>query len=308
MATQFTQGTSSYGAWTQYGYRVGPTASPGSSRQAFANAFGLGMPYGSLFTYSITPVANVAQNIAPQLTLSATPGWVPMNTAPVEGDKAVSFFYGWSAVPYGETPDQTPTQTNAQGILALQLQYPCCLGWSTNATVDSYVTFFGYDWYGQSMQEKVNINTQTQTSSAFYGVVGIWSDAAAEGSTFSVGTTQTYGLPYLLKSSTQVVAYAESVNLPETWASNFVGGQTLVTETSGDVRGLFSANITPTGTVPYTATYFVDGGNTWNAITAAFSRGNNPSQTPWAPTLQQDAPALRDLIGPAPFYFGQLTS
>lgn len=314
MNNTLTQGLNNIGSWTQYGYRVGPVAVNAKQRGGAANLYGQGMPYSPIFTYSLIPGSIGTNNILATTTLDEIPGWLQLPTSTVVGDYVVTPYYAPAVNLTAPSTPQLPLQSNNLGTLALQLQYPAVLQFTSDVSAPVYITVFGYDWYGQPIQNKLTLTDGTVTTpSAFYGVTGIWNygGANAVGMTVSGQSTATYGLPYALHGVHQTIAFGFSgvtpPPVPISPLTMFTAwSPTSTSATSGDVRGLVtlpSPNI-PDDTSEIVATYFVAGANAWQAVTNKIANGGNPSGLPWPQGPIESVPQLADLIGPVPFYTG----
>jgi len=318
MTIFFTQSPASLGSWTYTGMRVGPSDGPAGGRRGQLLQYGSGFPYAPVFSYSFVPAALVPGNITgtSATAVSATPGWVPLVTAPVAGDSVVTPYYGNVWTPSSaRTNGTSPSQRQNSQTLALQFQSPCRIQMESSASPNSVkFTVFGYDWYGQPVQALLNAEAggSPTSSPTFYGITGIWcwggEDAA--GTTVQFSTTQYYGLPYKLENVCDLIRFgagdvtdAAMVNpLNNVAEAGGAGGQiTGVT----DVRGVIlpQEDFEPDNVKKITLTYFVKGANSaWESVESAISGGKNPSGMAWSHTVRP--PNLNNLFGFSPFYVG----
>jgi len=291
------------GGWSANGCRLGPTPGMFRERPELGN-YGDGMPYGALYSYVIKPLSLVVGNVVSETTLTNEAQWVPLNTEAVLTDEVVTFYYGDGPIPYGSSPSDLPPQMQNGQILTLQFQYPCCLTVtaSDDLGTDTFV-IFGYDGYGNPMQVGTTAGSDT-TTAAFYGVTGVWYDGTlAEDATVTISTSQTYGLPFCLASTTQIVQYSETGAWPGVVPGvAFVPANTPSASEVPDVRGTVTA-VTVDGSTESVTTYYVEGGDPQQAVIYQTSLGGNPSGLP-SSFVSGSPLVFSNLIGELPFYVG----
>ena len=323
-STSLTSGANDFGAWTQNGWRVGPVGASSKEYRGITIDYGNGMPYSPIFTYSFDPDPTTSPgkicNNAP--IAGATGQWLEINDSTTT-DISTWPYYGTWYIPQGPTlADGGPTQRNSAGnLLCRQIQYPQRLAiyGTGNLGTGATLTIFGYDFYGQPMQCKVNCSNSFQVSpSAFYGVVGVWYSGGAITSpygTVNVLTFPEYGLPYCLSARSHAINFGVSdVGAPAYPMSvSVTPASPVVTETSGDPRGMVGAPF-DSGSPNCVFTYYVQGADPYQAMLNQVANGANPSKQPWnpgvSPSLTQypSVPVLSSLIGVPPFFTGKVTS
>jgi hypothetical protein len=112
-------------------------------------------------------------------------------------------------------------------------------------------TIFGLDEYGQVMTERLSMNGTTIVlgKKAFKSITRIAMSAATAGN-ISAGFGKVYGLPVYLPMAALVLRELQDGAIP-TAGTIVAGDNSLPTSTTGDVRGTWSPNATPNGTITF---------------------------------------------------------
>jgi len=100
-------------------------------------------------------------------------------------------------------------------------------------------TISGYDAYGYPITQVMagpNAAT-TYSTKAFKWVSGITVAATAATNTFSIGFSDTYGLPLFAQQVGYIRAFWANTNVETSAATTFTAGSTTISTTSSDVRG-----------------------------------------------------------------------
>ena len=121
------------------------------------------------------------------------------------------------------------------------------------------ITFRGFDEYNVAMSESLTLNGTSAVNGkkAFKTVVSYQAAAGAPSNNLSIGTQAgVFGLPFFLAGGTSAGAgyiLKEVQDGTVATAGTFVGGDltTPATATTGDVRGTWTPNGTPNGTIVF---------------------------------------------------------
>lgn len=125
------------------------------------------------------------------------------------------------------------------------------------------LTFTGYDYLGQRMQENITANGTTPVNGikAFAWVESVLCGASADVVSINVGYTNVFGLPYTFQ---QLIVEAKDY-LAAANAGTFVAGLTegtVATVTNADVRGTYlPVTVIPDGVHIFEVTYMPRRGN-----------------------------------------------
>lgn len=115
------------------------------------------------------------------------------------------------------------------------------------------ITIRGTDEFGQAVTEAMTLNGTNAVNGkkAFKTVISYQAAAGAPSNNLSIGTLNTFGLPFFLPGGTSagagyVLKEAKDGATPS--AGTFAGGDlTKATSTTGDIRGTWAPNDTPDG-------------------------------------------------------------
>lgn len=178
--------------------------------------FGPGVLHSPIFTYTFTPAVPITGNVvattvpskAQDLTL--TGDWVSDN------------------IPSSSKKYTVPET----GLSALQFDYPRGIQISINfgvleQTAPATITIFGYDWYGNKMQEDVplqglsGLDVELFSRKAFFGVTRVYVSGPINAGGLTIETAQGYGLPYRLYGVGDIISIGYGTqNASETALTN----------------------------------------------------------------------------------------
>jgi hypothetical protein len=177
-------------------------------------------------------------------------------------------------VPYGAVSAlAAATVVNAQAVAntnpvtktaaIVTLDVPRVLSAVSSSASDTAitVTITGADEYGRPMVERIALNGTTTVPGlkAFKTVSTVVASGAMAGN-LSVGQTKVLGLPCFLSDAGMRIASLEDGAVAT--AGTYVAGSTAVqTLTTGDVRGTWSPNANPNGTIQFACILLVDNPN-----------------------------------------------
>lgn len=315
-----------------------PTAElpSGYSKGAAANLikYGIGLPHSPIVVYQVTPQIAGLEDVLKISDVGVdTQGFVPMNVPGTVGLSNFSTpYWGSPFTPVGiggETAGNTAVQSNAQGSLAIQFQYPTILNVSITQTAETEVCIFGYDFYYQPMQENITVPASVageskQGNKAFYGVTGVYLPAAwvedATDLTISpyvnisgANSNMTFGLPFVLYDESSTLNYAET-DFPSTTSMDVVEADlSVATSTTGDVRGIFTTQGLLTAIPNYWSgilTYFVQGAQPLLSAIAQDQLVDNKDHFYQVDNNKHQviAPTSTLIYGPAQYYKGYYTA
>ena len=112
---------------------------------------------------------------------------------------------------------------------------------ATNNTMSATTfTISGYDAYGYPITQVMQGpggGATTFSSKAFKWVSGITVGATTATNTFSIGVSDTYGLPLFAQQVGYIRAFWANTNVETSAATTFTAGSTTISTTSSDVRG-----------------------------------------------------------------------
>lgn len=191
---------------------------------------GSGLGFTGVYTLS-GAVQNVGTSGSP-ITITASQG------------SATSDCVAASRVPMGQAGSVQLWNPQALSARAVAI-YPV----SGTPTASITFTVAGYDIYGYPMSELISLTTGSTQNTAVAGkkafkYIASVTPSATDTVTYSVGTTNIFGLP--IRSDTfgdVLISYAASLNpVPITSATGYVAAVTIpATTTTGDVRGTYTA-------------------------------------------------------------------
>lgn len=177
-------------------------------------------------------------------------------------------------VPYGAvSAAAAATVVNAQAVAGtaavtktaaiVTLDVPRVLNAVSSSASDTAitVTITGTDEYGAAMKERIALNGTSTVPGlkAFKTITTVNASGAMVGN-LSVGQTKILGLPFVLRDAGLRVESLEDGAAAT--AGTYVAGSTAVqTLTTGDVRGTWSPNGTPNGTVQFACVVLTDNPN-----------------------------------------------
>lgn len=317
-----------YGSWNHLGWRVGidptgnvrPTERTG--KYSLLN-WGFGVPHSPIFTYAIVlPDMTPANNQCfPAQYIPPNGGWLLQETSvvvdPVNGNQTIPVYGGPYPVPravagkggatYNSAATDGANQKNAFGALRTQCMWPTTALITFSAAQDPLAgfgaTLFGYDWYGQSIQEFIDLSAGGATfngTKAFWGFTGCFfnNNAPTGNPTVSVSTTTTLGLPWRLYNKCDYIQSGQGTATGAVTYTAGVGG--VSTATSGDPRGTFVLTA-PTANDPVRFTYYVAGADAWLAMLSTY-QSDNAATFPQFPHI--DYPDVDALYGHVPYFTG----
>lgn len=210
-------------AWTLNGWSYGPggpsTNPAGTIDTTWASRWGSGVTQNGIVTYQIYPALTtvLSGDVAAEGNFSQN-SWVPLVTTAVD-DFAIPFWGPPQWVPTGLTASDISSQVTNGAPLCIQFQYPCVVSFSWVATAPQSsatpVTVFGYDMYGQLMQDTFTVGTSVGTvgptgyllnvsKKAFWGITGIYVQDDLDDTT--VSAYPLWGLPFALDDLSNVIA------------------------------------------------------------------------------------------------------
>jgi hypothetical protein len=256
-------------------------------RTASYSQFGPGIPLSPLFSYYLNPLPPIAGEIVAVNTVSGS-GYLTLSGGS-SNSPAQSF-----------TPAQSSNQPPTASLTAIQLDFPRALSITiangpTPAT-NVYVTVFGTDYYGCSMQESFLLNDNSsntyQMNKAFYQIYNIYVSGTLGAATISIQTSNVFGLPYRIFAPGEGLALAvttydptaatgslaftsiagPAVEIIPGWAP--VIGQLVPTAMSGDVRGTIEPANLPEQDRNYVFSYYARGFDT--TLNQLFQAKSNP--------------------------------
>jgi len=230
VTTQPTPNADVWGTSVTQGFRIGPSAEDEGSRPTGSatgsiryelDQWGPGVYTGGLFTYRILPfgiledVTSVSpnffgrDNIVPQFTWTAgsLPKYLPLGTSNL-----------------GSPRPTTLLTVNAKPKMVLDYPRTINLYSDSSQAATLNVNVYGSDIYGQKMMETIQlVGTGAATgdviiatgNKAFAQVdyvyfAGITGGTAVTATTFCVGVSNVFGLPYSINQSAHMIAYSQS--------------------------------------------------------------------------------------------------
>jgi len=104
-------------------------------------------------------------------------------------------------------------------------------------------TISGYDYYGQAMTQAIttssSVSTAVTTTKAFYQITQV-AVSGATGTTLTVGTSDTLGLPVRVIDAGYVISVGWNNTLARDTGTLTVAATATATSTTGDVRGTYA--------------------------------------------------------------------
>jgi hypothetical protein len=206
------------------GYRIAPTISTLSGTGVSTsgvlisgssyNNYGPGMLQTPFNTWNITPYPTTVGNIVANNTVVPGARWLTL-----AGDGAATTL----------TPSSNPNKfpPGAPNNFYLQFDWPrvpqiSLVGPNLGGAIN--VTFFGFDWYGQPLQHTYSIqaagtypgplyNVAALKGKAFYQITGVYLNGVITNpNSISCQVSNTFGLPYVLKTYSDVNLFAWNNN------------------------------------------------------------------------------------------------
>lgn len=324
-----------YGSWNPNGWRVGvdPTTEkrpfPSSGRNSLLN-WGYGVIQSPIFCYRINlpDLTSAGNYLCPFQPVNNGGGWLGQNTVKETFPQQFQLqpiYGGPFPVPYaiagqgGATYNSRPTdvylQENAEGALRNQFYWPTTVNIVCNdiqsPSAGRAATVFGYDWYSQPMQEKIDMSAGVvnyRGKKAFWGVTGVFINQALtdpENDLVSVQNSTTLGLPWVLSELGDFIYYTQDGQPGADLAGfAYVPYETLPsTATNGDTRGTFTLADSETRVRNVAFTYYVNGASPWQTMMSEYQR-NNPTTFPQG--LIINPAGVNETYGEVPYYSGQV--
>jgi hypothetical protein len=179
-------------------------------------------PLGRIVFHNITPLALATANIAAlQHTTASTPFALTAGTG----------------ITAGLAPD-------GSGATVYVLDVPRCISLTSSANMSAgNITIVGYDLFGRKQtQTRAGPNANTvNTLKAFMSVLSITSDTTDGANSISVGTSDIFGLPWVLKNIAYMIRQGWDSTLAQNAGTAVVADTTSpATASTGDTRGTYA--------------------------------------------------------------------
>lgn len=278
------------GSWNASGWRAGPDVS-NSPRASELLSYGYGLPTATVFSYEFCRFGVAGYpDIAASNNITNGPKWMTLGTSPGPSYASTVYYQDRFVPTNAKTNGSPPDQRDEQGrILTIQTNWAAVVQFDVTTNVaDQFIYIFGYDIWGQKMQETIPTNTISANvllgQKAFWGITGIW---LPDGITLSASWSGIFGLPYAMLWESDYISWGVlSVNIP--YNANLItrahyyetNGQVQLppTPTSGDVRGTIDMRSYLAADQSNFAqfTYLCRGASSWDMVMNVLGE-NNPN-------------------------------
>lgn len=187
-------------------------------------------PIGSAITAStaITLTATAQNGVTPNTTMTnAVSGATVTGLWRIDGNPAA---YTFGTGTYGVWDPTNPPIGRCINIASA----------TGNVLTATTFTITGYDAYGYPITQIIagpGSGATVTTGKAFKWIASITANATTATNTFSIGVSDTYGLPFYASSIGYVRAFWENKTADGTTATTFTAGSAAITAGAPDVRG-----------------------------------------------------------------------
>ncbi len=222
------------------GFDVGTQTGAVRVGNVFTSHMEPGFPMSPWNLYSFVPCPADANNVAPAYTFAAA-GYMPLN---VSTNATTGFVAGQGTLDMGSTL----VGQGYQGVSnVVQLDVPRKLRIVGNASATAQtVTIWGWDDYGQAITESLTgpgNNATVNTRNAYRYIRAIYCAAGTTG-TYTVGTTDIFGLPCRVDSNGYIYAYytrpAYTLALAATPIATVAGSNIITVTLTANTTGIYT--------------------------------------------------------------------
>ena len=193
------------GTYVQDGLRAGPsysnlvsttTDNNGNLISGYYDKFGKGILYSPFNTWDIVPYGSTVGNIVATTAIAAA-GYLTLSQDYLATNKILG----------------------TDGVFYVQFDWPRVPSVTVSGAAmagPTPITMFGSDWFGYPLQHTYTVNavgtypsTLATPAKAFYRLYNVYSAGpTGAGGTISVQTTNTFGLPYVIKESSYAANFS----------------------------------------------------------------------------------------------------